>query len=156
MPVASLDEERRLIEKLQKIEMLFARTPFTGERQAAESALDRIRRRLAEMEKAEAAIEYRFALIDSWSASLFIALARRYGLKPYRYNAQRRTTVMVKVAPSFVDEVLWPEFKQADTTLRTHLDQVTTRIIHEAIHRGGDAEARPMREPGGQAARSRE
>jgi hypothetical protein len=45
------DEERQLIDKLKKIETLFARTTNPGERQAAESALDRIRRRLAQLEK---------------------------------------------------------------------------------------------------------
>lgn len=156
MLTASMDEEQRLIEKLQKIETLFARTTNPGERQAAESALDRIRRRLAQMEKSEPAIEFRFSLPDAWSTSLFIALLQRYGLRPYRYASQRRTTVMVKVAASFVDEVLWPEFEQVNATLRAHLDAVTTRIIHEAVHRGdGNIEEQPMGEPDGQGARSR-
>jgi hypothetical protein len=138
------DEERQLIEKLKKIETLFARTTNPGERQAAESALDRIRRRLAQLEKSEPIVEFRFSLSDGWSKSLFIALLRRYGLKPYRYASQRRTTVMVKVATSFVNEVLWPEFQEVNATLRSHLDAVTSRIIQEAIHGGGgDIEERP-------------
>jgi hypothetical protein len=157
MWITNVDEERRLIEKLQKIETLFARTTSPGERQAAESALDRIRGRLARIEVSEPPVDFRFSLADSWSTALFIALVRRYGLKPYRYSSQRRTTVIVKVAPSFVDEVLWPEFQQVNATLRSHLDTVTTRIIQEAIHHGGaDVEERPMREPVGHAARSRE
>ena len=51
MSNVSSDEESRLIEKLRKIETLFARTTNPGERQAAESALERIRRRLNELEK---------------------------------------------------------------------------------------------------------
>src|SRR5438094_10596838 len=96
MSNVSSDEESRLIEKLRKIEILFARTTNPGERQAAESALERIRQRLTELEKAERPVEFRFSLVDGWSKSLFIALLRRYGLKPYRYTGQRRTTVMVK------------------------------------------------------------
>jgi hypothetical protein len=157
MWITGLDEERRLIERLQKIETLFARTTNAGERQAAESALDRIRGRLARMETSEPAVEFRFSLADAWSTSVFTALVRRYGLKPYRYTSQRRTTVVVKVAPSFVDEVLWPEFQQVNATLRSHLETVTTRIIQEAIHYGGpDVEERPMREPARHATRSRE
>ena len=157
MLTSNTEEERRLIEKLRKIETLFARTTNFGERQAAESALDRIRRRLAQLEQSEPVIEFRFSLADAWSMSLFIALLRRYGLRPYRYASQRRTTVMVKVARSFVDEVLWPEFQQANATLRSHLDAVTARIIQEAIHRdGGDVEERPVREPNPQAASSRQ
>ena len=149
--VANSDEELHLIEKLRKIETLFARTTNPGERQAAESASQRIRARLAQLERTESAIEFRFSLPDAWSKSLFIALLRRYGLKPYRYASQRRTTVMVKVASSFVDDVLWPEFQEVNATLRSHLDAVTARIIQQAIHGdAGDIEERhgdaPVRE----------
>ncbi len=51
---------------------------------------------------------------------------------------------MVKVASSFVDEVLWPEFQEVNATLCSHLDAVTTRIIQQAIHGGdSDIEERP-------------
>jgi len=149
MQNADLDEEKRLIERFRKVEALFARTPYPGEREAAESALERIRRRLGELEKVEQAVEFRFSFSDGWSKSLFIALLWRYGLKPYRYAGQRRTTVRVKVTASFVDQVLWPEFRELNMTLRSHLDSVTSRIIQEAIHRGGIGveEERPGQEP---------
>jgi len=133
------DDEGRLIEKLQKIEMLFARSPYPGEQAAAESAADRIRQRIRQLEKAEPTIEFRFSLPDTWSKALFIALLRRYNLKPYRYRGQRRTTVMVKVTASFVNEALWPEFQELNATLRAHLDSVTSNIIKRAIH-ANDAE----------------
>src|SRR5438045_2814902 len=133
MPTEILDEEQRLIDKLRKIETLFARTTYKGEREAAEIARERIRQRLAELEQRESPVEYKCTLPDGWSVSLFIALARRYGLKPYRRPAQRRTTVMVKVTRSFVDEVLWPQFQQLNDTLAEHLNAVTHRIIQEAI-----------------------
>ena len=139
MKQAISSDEERLIEKLHKIETLFARTTIPGERKAAETAADRIRLRLQQLEKVERSVEYRFTLPDTWSKALFIALLRRYNLKPYRYRGQRRTTVVVKVAVSFVNEVLWPEFRELNATLRTHLDSVTARIIHQAIH-GNDAE----------------
>jgi hypothetical protein len=142
-----LDEETRLIERLQKVEALFARTTYLGERRAAEGALERIRRRLAELQKIEQAIEFRFSLPDGWSKSLFVALLCRYGLKPYRYSGQHRTTVMVRVAASFVDEVLWPEFREFNATLHSHLDSVTARIIQQAIHSGDiGIEQRPGQE----------
>ena len=142
------DEEERLIERLRKVEALFARTTYPGERQAAQSALERIRRRLKELERVEQPVEFRFSLSDGWSQSLFIALLYRYGLKPYRYARQHRTTVTVKVAASFVDEVLWPEFRELNATLRSHLDSVTRRIIQQAIHGGDiDIEQRPGQEP---------
>jgi len=137
-----MTDEQRLIERLQKIETLFARKTNSGERQAAASARDRIRQRLAQMEQSDPAIEFKFTLPDGWSVSLLIALLHRYGLKPYRYPSQRRTTVMAKVARSFVDEVLMPQFDQMNATLRSHLDAVTTRIIHDAIHKGEHVEDR--------------
>ena len=41
-------------------------------------------------------------MADDWSRQLFLALLRRYELKPYRYRGQRYTTVMVKVPKKFV------------------------------------------------------
>ena len=141
-------EEARLVEKLRKIERLFARTDVAGERAAAESALERIRERLDQLERTEPPVEFRFSLPDAWSKSLFLALLRRYGLAPYRYRGQRRTTVMVRVTRTFADQVLWPEFRELDATLREHLDSVTRRIIATAIHGDvRDAEERPGQEP---------
>lgn len=144
----SESEEARLVEKLRKIERLFARTDVAGERAAAESALERIRERLGQLERTEPPVEFRFSLPDAWSKSLFLALLRRYGLEPYRYRGQRRTTVMVRVARTFADQVLWPEFRELDATLRQHLDAVTRRIIETAIHGDvRDAEERPEEAP---------
>jgi hypothetical protein len=141
-------EEERLVEKLRKIEALFARATNAGERAAAESARDRIRERLEQIEKSEHAVEYRFSLPDGWSKSLFVALLRRYGIKPYRYSGQRRTTVMARVTRTFAEEVLWPEFEELNATLRAHLDSITRRVIAQAIHKDqADAEERAGQEP---------
>ncbi len=126
--------ERDLIEKLRKIERLHAGAATVGEREAAAEALARIQRRLAEAESAEPAIEYRFKLNDDWSRKLFIALLRRYGLRPYRYARQRRTTVMARVPRSFVNQTLWPEYLELSATLRQFLAEVTERVIAEGVH----------------------
>lgn len=147
-------DEARLVEKLRKIEALFARATSAGERAAAENARDRIRRRLEQLEKSERAIEFRFSLPDAWSKSLFIALLRRYGIEPYRYSGQRRTTVMARVTRTFAEEVLWPEYQQLNATLREHLESVTRRVIARAIHGDPtDARERPGREPKTHSAR---
>jgi hypothetical protein len=149
------EEEQRLVEKLRKIEALFARATNSGERAAAESARDRIRARLEQLEQSERPVEYRFSLPDGWSKSLFIALLRRYGIEPYRYSGQRRTTVMARVTRTFAEEVLWPEFEELNGTLRAHLESVTKRVIAQAIHGDqGDAEERPGPEPKGRPAQS--
>ncbi|SRR6266404_3651287 len=128
-----MSQERRLIEKLQRIEALFARPGTEGERIAAEQARQRILARLREAEKEDPAVEYRFSLSDRWSRRLFIALMRRYGVKPYRYHGQRRTTIMARVSKKFINETLWPEFEALQETLRDYFDEFTSRIIAEAL-----------------------
>ncbi len=127
-------QEQDLIDKLRKIERLHAGATTPGEREAAADAIARIKRRLSEFERLEKAIEYRFKLNDDWSKKLFIALLRRYGLKPYRYARQRRTTVMVRVPRSFVNETLWPQYLDLSTTLRNYLEDITNRVIAEGVH----------------------
>ena len=128
-------DELALREKLQKIEALFAGAATTGERVAAEAALERVRARLAELERRDTPIEMQFSLPDQWSRQLFLALCRRYGLKPYRLYRQRLTTVMLRVPKEFVDQVLWPEFQELNKALTQYLNEVTTRIIREEVHR---------------------
>ena len=127
--------EAQLREKLRKIEALFAGAGTLGERIAAEAALERVRARLADLERSDAPIEMQFSLPDQWSRRLFLALCRRYGLKPYRLYRQRLTTVMLRVPRGFVDQVLWPEFQQLNKALTQYLNEVTTRVIRDEVHR---------------------
>jgi tRNA nucleotidyltransferase (CCA-adding enzyme) len=85
-------------------------------------------------------------LPDTWSRKLFLSLLRRYDLKPYRYRGQRRTTVMVKAPPPFVNETLWPEYQQLNGALRTYLEEVTDRVIAEVLQ-GDSSEAAEVAEP---------
>lgn len=126
--------EQDLLDKLSKIERLYAGAATPGEKEAAADAILRIKRRLGETAKVERPIEYKFTLADGWSKKLFTALLRRYELRPYRYARQRRTTVMVRVPRSFVNETLWPEFLELSKVLQTYLDEVTERVISSAIH----------------------
>jgi hypothetical protein len=125
--------ESQLRDKLRKIEALFAGAGTAGERDAAEAALMRVRARLAEFGKSEAPIEMQFSMPDQWSQLLFVALARRYGLEPYRRSRQRRNTVMIRVPESFVRHVLWPEFTELNEALTAYLHQVTLRVISEEV-----------------------
>jgi hypothetical protein len=139
-----MSEEDRLIEKLRRVEALFARPGTDGERRAAEHARERIVARLEELEREEPAIEYRFTVPDQWSRRLLTALLRRYGIRPYRYHGQRRTTVMARVTPRFVKETLGPEYEALQRTLADYFDRFTERIIAQAIYSDtGEAEERP-------------
>ncbi len=128
-----MTDERQLIEKLLRIEALFARAGTDGEKTAAAGAAERIRRRLEEVSELDPPIEYRFSVVDGWSRKLLLALLRRYGVKPYRYRNQRRTTVMARLSRRFVLETLSPEFEEFSRVLRSHLSEVTDRIIAQAV-----------------------
>jgi hypothetical protein len=129
-----MDERTRLIEKLRRIEALFAGAATPGERVAAANALDRMQARLHNLQKQDPPLEFKFTLTDLWSQRLLAALLRRYGIRPFRYSRQRHTTVMAVVPKTFVDETLWPEFQELNKTLRTYLDEVTAQIIKDGIY----------------------
>ena len=107
-------DEAKLLQKLLDLEALFDGATTPGERVAAGNARDRIRERLRELEQSAPAVEYQFSMTDAWSKQLFMALLRRYDLKPYRYRGQRRTTVMVRAPKRFIDDIVWPHFQRAD------------------------------------------
>jgi len=141
-------DELKLIERLRLIESLFAGASTEGERVAAERARERILERLASMAREDPPVEYQFTMSDHYSRRLLQALCRRYGLKPYRYRGQRHTTVMVRVSERFVDETLWPEFKELSKTLKAHLSEVTDRVIAEVLQ--ADPSDASVVEKGGQ------
>jgi hypothetical protein len=126
--------EKKLIEKLRLIETLFSGATTGGEKVAAEQARNRILERLRRIEKEDPLVEYRFSMVDMWSRKVFVALLRRYGIKPYRYTGQRYTTVMAHVSKRFVDETLWPEFQEISETLRAYLSEITNRVVSQVIH----------------------
>lgn len=127
-------DEARLIDKLRLIEALFSGATTEGEKVAAEQARARILERLKLWEKEDPPVEYRFSMSDMWSRKVFVALLRRYGIRPYRYGGQRYTTVMARVSKRFVDETLWPEFYEISETLRSYLSDVTDRVVRQVIH----------------------
>jgi hypothetical protein len=126
--------EGTLLEKLRKIEALHAGTKIDGEREAARRAAERIRARLAELRTRERDEVLQYSLPDPWKRKLFVALCRRYGLKPYREHGQRYSTVLVRAPKTFQTRTLWPEFRALSEELHAHLEELTERVIREAIN----------------------
>ncbi len=111
-----MNEVDKLLDKLGKIEALYAGAATDGERTAAGNARERIMAKLQQQERTDPPGEFRFRVDDPWSRKLLIALLRRYDILPYRYKGQRLTTVMARVPQSFVADTLWPEFSALDRT----------------------------------------
>ncbi len=133
-----------LIARLLRIEALHAGATTDGERIASEEARKRILEHLEKLD--EEPIEMRFTLNSVWSQQLFRALARRYGLEPYRYRRQHGTTLMLKIKRRFLDETFWPQFRALNAELGKHLDEVARTVIEAAVHRDL-SEAKEQAEP---------
>lgn len=142
-------DEAQLLQKLRKIQALYAGARTPGERAAAGAARDRLRARLEDAAAAaeDAPVETRFSMPDEWSRRLFVAIVGRHGLRAYRYKRQRHTTVMVRAPKRVVDEVLWPEFLAFEETLHGYLNAVTTRVIAEVFQAEATEAAEVSRAP---------
>lgn len=125
--------EDQLRERLRKIEALYFGSTSAGEREAAGAAADRLRAKLDEAARSDPSVEMKFTLPDEWSVRLFVALCRRYGVLPFRYPRQRRTTIMVRAPRRFFDTVVWRQFSDLHTDLWIYFEQTTERLIKESI-----------------------
>ena len=85
--------ENQLRERLKKVEALYFGATTDGERGAAEAAVERLKAKLEEVSRRDPPIEMKFSLPDQWSVRLFIALCRRYGVRPsdIRGSARRQS-----------------------------------------------------------------
>jgi hypothetical protein len=142
----TMTPEQSLRDKLRKIEALFAGAATEGEKNAADAAAERIRQRLGDVADKEKPIEVKYSIPDTWSRQLFVALCRRYGLRPFRYRRMHRQTIIVRAPKSFLEEVLWAEFKELDAALIAYLAEITERVIREEVH-GETADVDEIDEP---------
>jgi len=111
-------------EKFAKIQAVIERTSSEGERQAAILAMERLLKRESALP-----IEYRVTLRSIWQKKLFVALAKKYGLKTYRNHRQKYTTTMLRIAPALMNELLWPEYKKYSAMLEELVREVLDSIL---------------------------
>jgi hypothetical protein len=97
--------------------------------------MERVRQALEIAFKNQPPLGAKFSLADQLQRCLFLALCRRYGLKPYRYGGQCYTTV-VRAPRPFVEKTLWPEYLGLSEALRSYLNEATERVILEREHSG--------------------
>jgi hypothetical protein len=62
-----------------------------------------------------------------------LALCRRYGRVRYREPERRYSTVLLRAPKTFHERTLWPEFLALSKELDAHLEELTERVIREAI-----------------------
>lgn len=115
-----------LADKIRKIEALIASTSSEGERRAAELAKQRLQEKTLSQP-----IEYSIRTDGHWKKRLFMALCQKYGLTPYRYSGQKRTTTMVRVAKPFMDQVVWPEYLKYSAAF----DELAFEIINDLVQK---------------------
>ena len=133
-----MPEDQQIREKLAKIKALFAGATTTGERQAAQAAIDRIQLRIdgvpAPVHIADPPMEFRFSLTNPWSLRLFLALCRSKQYKPYRHPRMRRTSVCVMIGKRAVNTDLWPEYLEMNKVLTEYLGELADHIIADCIN----------------------
>lgn len=132
-------DHEELRAKLAKVEALFRRAGSPGEQAAAGAAMDRLQERLGVSEsKREPEVELQFSLPDTWSVSLFVAVCRKHGVRPYRYRRQRRTSVVVRAREREFNRVVWPEYSRLQTELESYFEDVTDHLISRVMGSDGD------------------
>lgn len=126
-------DEKKLIEKLLKIQALHENTGSDGEKSAALAAMQRLTAQLKEVDARPATEEFKFTFDNPWSRKLFIALLHKHKIKAYRKPRQKKTTVMASMTEEFCDRLLWPEFVALNNEMAAYLNQAADEIISKAF-----------------------
>lgn len=126
-----------LLERIKKIEALIEGASTDGEKNAAESAKDRILKKFPELEIHKNPVEYRLSTNSQWNKKLLIAICRKYGVKPFRYHRQKYTTVMVNINAEFLNKILWKEYEEYSKLLNKLVEEITDDLISR-IHKHED------------------
>lgn len=128
-----MSDEKKLIEKLIKIQALYEKAGTEGEKSAALAAMQRLTIQLKNTESKPAIEAFKFTFDNPWSRKLFIALLRKHAITPYRKPRQKNTTVMAKMTAEFCDHVLWPEFVALNKEMSTWLNKAADEIIRQSV-----------------------
>ena len=80
----------------------------------------------------ESTLEQTYRVGDPHSVTLFLALARKKGLLPYRRPRQHEGTICVRTTLTEHD-ALWSEFLELDRELGARLAEVTRVFVREHV-----------------------
>lgn len=138
-----MNSESYLRAKIRRIQTVYADTTALGERNNSGAPLEGQQAISSGQGSREQQTEIRFSVGEGWTRTIFDALCSRYGLVPCRTKGQHRTTVVLRVAPGFANEVLWPQCNQLVAAVKAYLEAEADRIIQEEIikdHESGSTE----------------
>ncbi len=125
-----MSAELDLVDYFRASERLFAGLGAEGVAEA-DQARSRIRARLQALAGAPDVQEYQCPLKNDWEVLVFHALLKRYGLRPYRYRRQRKTTILVRVSKQFMNELLWPIFTDVCRELCLRFDRLADGLVRD-------------------------
>lgn len=120
-----MHDDTSLLDLFQAIEGKHGGTPGSN----ADQAWALLTRRANELAGGSDVQEFHCTMQNDWDAALFHALLKRYGIKPYRYRKQRKSTVLVRVSKCFMDDHLWPIFNGVRAELHKRFMQLTTALL---------------------------
>jgi hypothetical protein len=130
-----LGSDRELLESLQAISksLVGIRSDLSGK---VEESWGEFRAHAEALNNAGPVEEFRFSLPSARSQVLFCALLKRCGVKAYRYRGQKRSTINARVSKRFVDELLWPQYREFASILDTFFDGLAFQVISDTIGPG--------------------
>ena len=79
---------QNILERIKKVEALISWAKSDWEKNAAMAAKERIFKKYPELDIKNNIVEYTIKTQDSWHKKLFVAICRKYNIKPYRYYRQ--------------------------------------------------------------------
>jgi len=125
---------QNILERIKKVEALISWAKSDWEKNAAMAAKERIFKKYPELDIKNNIVEYTIKTQDSWHKKLFVAICRKYNIKPYRYYRQKYTTVMIKINEVFLHEILWKEYLEYSEILEELISWITDEVINK-IHK---------------------
>ena len=121
------------LDRMRTLEARVLGLPDGADLAAVHAGVERLRAQLTETRSRERDEVFTTSIPDPCARAVFLALCRRYGLKPHRHARQRRATVVVAAPPSFYEGLLWPEFQALSDVLYDSFLSLTTRALHEVL-----------------------
>ena len=119
------------LDKLYKVEIAMT---FSDEEEEMCPVLAELKKMRAQTRVVGPIVEHVLHFENTYWKNLFVAICKRFELKPFRYSNQKPTTMVVHVSDTLMTEELWPSFKRCERICNEFKEQFIHNItcqIHE-------------------------